>query len=272
MMCARWWALAALLAGGALAGCAQPGGSVAPPAAMAAAGTDLMTESDEPESLKRARIRLELAAGYLEQNQTTVALDEVKQALSVEPSYAAAHNLRGLIYLRLNQQALAQASFEQALRLAPQDADVLHNLGWLYCQQQRYPEAQRYFGRALSVPQYVAAARTWMAQGVCQARAGQDVEAERSLTRSFELDAASPITTYNLAALLLRRGELERARFYARRLNNSELANAESLWLGMRIEQRLGNVEAVRQLGEQLRRRFPDSRERQAYERGSFYE
>ena len=72
--------------------------------------------------------------------------------------------------------------------------------------------------------------------------------------------------------MLLRRGELERARFYVRRLNNSELANAESLWLGMQVEQRLGNAEAVRQLGEQLRRRFPDSRERQAYERGSFYE
>lgn len=267
----RWWATGAVLAGAVLAGCAQPG-AVPPPVPVAAAGTDLMTESDEPESLKRARIRLQLAAGYLEQDQTTVALDEVKQALSAEPGYAAAHNLRGLIYLRLNQQALAQASFEQALRLAPQDADVLHNLGWLHCQQQRYPEAQRHFERALQVPQYAAAARTWMAQGVCQARAGQGAEAERSLTRSFELDAANPITNYNLAALLLRRGELERARFYVRRLNNSELANAESLWLGMQVEQRLGNTEAVRQLGEQLRRRFPDSRERQAYERGSFYE
>lgn len=268
----RWWATVVVFGVAGLYGCAQPGSAPLPAPAAPSASTDLMTESDEPESLKRARIRLELAAGYLEQNQTTVALDEVKQALTAEPSYAAAHNLRGLIYLRLNQPALAQTSFEQALRLAPQDADVLHNLGWLHCQQARYPEAQRHFERALQVPQYAAAARTWMAQGVCQARAGQLAEAERSLTRSFELDAANPITTYNLAALLLRRGELERARFYVRRLNNSELANAESLWLGMRVEQRLGNAEAVRQLGEQLRRRFPDSRERQAYEQGSFYD
>ena len=72
----------------------------------------------------------------------------VAARLAADPRYAAAHNLRGLIYLRLNQPALAQTSFEQALRLAPQDADVLHNLGWLHCQQARYPEAQRHFERA----------------------------------------------------------------------------------------------------------------------------
>jgi type IV pilus assembly protein PilF len=35
------------------------------------------------------------------------------------------------------------------------------------------------------------------------------------------------------------RGELTRAQFYIRRLNNSNLANAETLWLGIKIEQRL---------------------------------
>ena len=41
---------------------------------------ELITESDEPEDRKRARIRTELAAGYFEQGQTTVALDQIKQA------------------------------------------------------------------------------------------------------------------------------------------------------------------------------------------------
>ncbi|MDZ4130450.1 MAG: hypothetical protein U1E02_40725, partial [Hydrogenophaga sp.] len=38
-----------------------------------------VTESDEPDARKRARLRLELASGYFEQGQTTVALDEIKQ-------------------------------------------------------------------------------------------------------------------------------------------------------------------------------------------------
>ena len=111
-----------------------------------------------------------------------------------------------------------------------------------------------------------------MVQGICQARAGQTLEAEQSLTRSFQLDASNAITMYNLALLIHQRGDSERARFYLRRLNNSDLANAESLWLGVKIEQRLQNREAAEQLGRQLVRRFPESREANAFERGAFNE
>jgi hypothetical protein len=45
----------------------------------------LVTDSDEPEARKRARIRLELAVGYFEQGQTTVALDEQKQVAAGRP-------------------------------------------------------------------------------------------------------------------------------------------------------------------------------------------
>ena len=48
------------------------------------------------------RLRIELAVGYFEQGQTTVALDEIKQALATDPTFADAYNLRGLIYMRLD--------------------------------------------------------------------------------------------------------------------------------------------------------------------------
>ena len=60
-------------AAGLLAGCANnPGASGA-----TASKTDIVTESDESEARKRARLRLELASGYFEQGQTNVALDEL---------------------------------------------------------------------------------------------------------------------------------------------------------------------------------------------------
>jgi len=90
--------------------------------------------------------------------------------------------------------------------------------------------------------------------------------------RAFEIDPGNPITLYNLATILHQRGNSERARFYLRRLNNSEAANAESLWLGVKIENRLQNREVAQQLGRQLQRRFPDSRQANAYERGAFDE
>jgi type IV pilus assembly protein PilF len=250
----------------ALGGCASRLAGVSDPP------HDIVTESDEPEMRKRARIRMELAVGYFEQGQTKVALDELKQAIASDPTFPEAYNLRGLIYMRLKDMAQAEDSFRRAVALNPRDPNVQHNLGWLLCQQGRYDESQRAFDTAMANPAYTGQAKTLMAQGLCQARAGRNAEAERSLARAYELDAGNPVTGYNLANLLYQRGDYTRAQFYIRRLNNSELANAESLWLGIKIEHRLNDQVAMSQLGGQLKKRFAQSREAAAYERRAFNE
>ena len=260
----RWTltACSALICIAALQGCAANNG-----AALRESEADLVTPSDESEARRRARIRLELAANYFELGQTAVALDEVKQSLAADPSYADALNLRGLIFMRLNDLAQADDSFRRALALRGNDANLLHNYGWLLCQQQKYADADQYFGRAIANPTYMARGKTLMARGLCQSRAGQLAEAEQSFLKAYEMDAANPVVAYQLSSLLLRRNELTRAQFYIRRLNNSELANAESLWLGIKVERALGDSVAMRQLAGQLRKRFPG-----AYERGAFNE
>ncbi len=263
----HWLTLALLLSSamGLLHGCASPG-------TPQGASSDTVTESDEPESRKRARIRMELAVGYFEQGKTNIALDEIKQVIISDPSFPDAYGLRGLIYMRMNDMAQAEDSFKRAIALNPQDANAHHNYGWLLCQQAKYPEAIRELNLAMSKPLYPERARTLMARGVCQARAGQNADAERSLAQSYELDAADPVTGFNLAKLLFLRGELTRAQFYIRRLNNSELANAESLWLGIKVERQIGDRVAMDQLADQLKRRFANSREAAAFTRGAFNE
>jgi type IV pilus assembly protein PilF len=237
-----------------------------------AASTDISASSEEPDHRRRARIRLELAVGYFEQGKTDIALEELRQVIAIDPGFADAYNLRGLIYMRLNDMRQAEESFRRAMALNPRDSSTMHNLGWLQCQLGRHDESIRTFEQALANPMYGDRAKTLMAQGLCHARAGRPAEAERTLARAYELDAGNPITGYNLANLLYRRGEFQRAQFYIRRLNNSELANAESLWLGIRVERKMNDRDAMRQLGEQLRKRFPQSSERAAFDKGAFDE
>lgn len=235
-------------------------------------GVEMMTASDEPDARRRARIRLELAVGYFEQGQTTIALDELKQSIAADPTFGEAYNLRGLIYMRLNDFRFSEESFRKALSINPQNSNVVHNLGWLLCQQARYPESMLMFSQALSNPQYGERAKTLMAQGLCQIGAGQAADAELSLLKSYEFDAGNPVTAYNLAKLLFQRDDFVRAQFYVRRLNNSELANAESLWLGVKVERRMNNRDAMLQLATQLQKRFPQSREAASYQRSAFDE
>jgi type IV pilus assembly protein PilF len=259
------WSCLACSTGVVLSGCATN-------MSGANMNSDLVTESDEPDTRKRARLRLELAVAYFDKGQTTDALDHLKQSIAADPTLFEAYNLRGLIYMRLNDVPLAEESFRRALAINPKAASVQHNYGWLLCQQSRFSESVQLFNSALSNPAYGDRAKTWMAQGLCQLKSGQQAEAEKSLLRAYELDAGNPITAYNLSLLLYQRGEFVRAQFYARRLNNSELANAESLWLGIKVERRMENRDAMAQLGAQLKKRYPQSREYSAFERGAFNE
>jgi type IV pilus assembly protein PilF len=254
-----------------LSGCAQGVGSVGV-SGPHDAHADIETESDETPLKRRARIRLELASAYFQQGQTHVALDEIKQAIAIDPDYVDAYNLRGLAYQRLNDLPLASGSFKHALALNPRDADAAHNYAWFLCQHSQYADAEDFFAQAIANPAYTHAAKSWMLQGLCQLRSGHTRDAEISLSRSQALDAGNPVSAYNLALLLFDRGDFQPAQPYMRKLNKGPLANAETLWLGIRIEQRLNNLDAVAELADKLRSRFGHSRELIAYEKGTFHD
>ena len=269
------WAGCLLLGAALLAGCVTEGPATNRPVAKAPAvpangdSKDRVTASDESEASKRANVRLELATAYFSRGQMTTALDQVKLAIAADPTQSASFSLRGLIYASLGDDKLAEESFQRALQISPRDADTMQNFGWFLCQKKRYTDAEAMFARALAVPQYRDTPRTLLAQGVCQSYAGQADAAEKTLLRSFELDPANPSTAVNLSELLFRRGAYERARFYIQRVNNqSEVASAQTLWLGARIESKLGNAAEVKQIGSKLRARFPESPESAAFEQG----
>jgi type IV pilus assembly protein PilF len=248
------------------AGCVQTGGPQRP--------SDNAGVSTDPTDLeKRASVRLELAGGYFSRGQYSTALDEIKLALAAKPDLGAAYNMRGLVYAAMGEERLAEESFERAMTLNPRDADAMHNRAWFKCQRGQYDDADRLFEQAIATPQYRELARSLMAQGVCNARAGRMGPAEQKLLRAYEVDPSNPTTAYNLADVLYRRNELERARFYVRRINDrDEISNAQTLWLAARIENKAGNRSATEIFGRQLRARFPQSPEAQAYDSGRFNE
>lgn len=230
------------------------------------------TTVGEQELRRRARIRLELATNYLQNGQTDIALEEINQALATDANYADAYHLRAITLMNLKDFAQAEDNFRQAQRINPGDPDMLHNFGWLRCQLQQYEAAQALFAQALAVPSYTSRSKTLMSQGVCWQRAGQLPQAQESLQQAYEIDAGNPAIGYNLASVLFQRADAKRAQFYIRRVNNGEFSNAESLWLGLKVERALGDTVAQGQLAEQLRKRFPQARQTRSLESGAFNE
>lgn len=254
-----------------LAGCATTSTTTTGP--ISDVRTNPSQATEEGDAKRRVQVRLELAAAYFGNNQPDVALVEVNRAIAANPNLGGAYNLRGLIHAALGRDDAAESDFRRALAIDPRDAEALQNYGWYLCQHKRYDEANLNFTQALAIPQRRDSPRTWLAQGVCHAFAGRLEEAEKSLQRSYQMDSTNPSTSVNLAEVLLRRGEADRARFHIRRVNaNTNFVSAQTLWLAARIEHKLGNPTGVQELGRQLQNRFPDTREAVAFQRGQFDE
>jgi type IV pilus assembly protein PilF len=219
---------------------------------------------------KRAAIRLQLAVGYYQGAQFSTALDELKQALTIDPNFADAYTVLALVYTELHQNDLAEQSFNHALQLEPDNSDVNNNYGWYLCQNGRERESLAYFERALKNPLYTQKAKPLQNAGVCANKMGNAALAEDYFRRSFEIDPSGSVAAYNLALIYFGRKDLTRARFYVNQVNSGTTPTAASLWLGARIERRLGNKTNETALENQLERLFADSREAQMQRRGNY--
>lgn len=224
-------------------------------------GEALPDAGQESEQRRRARIRLELAGGYYEQGNYNVALEEVKQSLAIDPEYAAAYGMLGLVYMDLKDRARAEENFQKALRLSPEESDINNNFGWFLCQSGRQQQSIEYFNRALKNPLYATPAKPLHNAGICAMRMGDEKLAEQYFQRAFQVDPNNPVAMFNLGEIHLKRGDVEKARFYANRLNTAYEPSAQTLWLALRAERKAGNKDGEASLATQLRRRYPQSPE-----------
>lgn len=224
----------------------------------------------DAESRKRSEIRLQLAASYYQKGQFSVALEEVQRALQADPNSAMAHGLQGLIYMDMGDRREAEASFARGLKIEPANPELNNNYGWFLCQTGRERESVDYFTRAAQDKMYATPAMPLQNAGVCLLQVRDLPTSEQYLKRSFELDASSPVTKYHLTRLYLAKKEPDRAWFYLGLLEKQIDATAETLWLGVRVARAKGDQRTEHQYSEDLRRRFPDSREASALRRGAF--
>lgn len=256
-------ALVLSLALSGLAGCVSTGGDrTGGPASNQSSNQSVVPDApDESEERRRARIRLELATGYYQQRNYNVALDELRQSLLADPNFAPAYGMLGLIYMDLRENDKALQSFQRGLQLAPNDSDMNNNYGWYLCRNGREKESIEYFLKAGRNPLYATPAKPLHNAGICALKGGDEANAEKYFQQSYQADPRNPVALYQLSDLYLKRNDLERARTFSQRLMSTYEPNAETLWLALRIERKLGNRDAETGFALQLRRKFPQSRE-----------
>lgn len=243
-----------------LAGCASQPSSLPVPASQ----TPTSSSADEGQARTRARVHTELAAGYYELRNMPVALEEVNHALRADPDYGPAYNVAGLIYADLKEDRLAEEHFRRALRIDASDPDANNNYGRFLCDRKREGEAIKHFVAALSNPLYQARERSYVNAGLCSRRKGDMAAAEDFFLKALKVRPTHPQALYQLSDIAYRRGDYAQAKTYLTPVEELANPSAEVLWLALRIERKLGDRNAEASYSQQLRRRFPESREAKA--------
>lgn len=253
-----------------LAGCAgsNPGPGSGPSAGPSAAPVSEQAASGMAE--RSAKTHTELGSLYLQAGNLAVALEEARIAAATDPTYAPALNLLGLVHLMLNEMPQARASFERAIQLAPGDPQIANDYGWFLCQSGREQEAFKYFEAAARNPLYKTPTRPYTNAGLCYLRIKDDKSAEENFQRAVMVDRSNAQAIYFLSSLYYQRGDYFNAKKLLGDLHSLIEPNAGSLWLGVRIERKIGDRQAEASYSSQLRRKFAGTPEHQALLQGNF--
>jgi type IV pilus assembly protein PilF len=249
------------------AGCAG-GGARAPGEGPSIDTGTIVGEVGDPRN--RAKLHTELAALYYSRGNMGIALEELRTAIAADDRYATAHGMLGVVYQGLRENSLAEESFARALQLSPNDSDINHNFGWYLCQNQRAEDSIKYFLHAIRNPLYPTPWRSYSAAGQCSIRLNNFKQAEQFFDRALRLDPDDPPSVLQMGQIRYRQGRMAEARRLVTHYNKLASPTAESLWLALRVERKLGQRVAETRFATQLRRRFPGSHEYQALQRGDF--
>ena len=213
---------------------------------------------------ERARLHTDLGSGYYERGQMDVAIGELNTAVKLDPNYAPAYNIFGLIYAVLGEDSKAEQNFERALQLAPNNPDIHHNWGWYLCQHKREREALAQFEAAISDPLYRTPEIALVNAGRCAQAIGDNAAAEGHFRRALSGQPNNVLASYGLAQLAYKQGRYDESRALMRRVIQTNNAPPEALRLGMCVERKLGDRQSEASYISQLRNRYPDAPETRA--------
>lgn len=237
---------------------------------------EIKTASDQTAVEKRAGIRLQLAVGYYQDGKYEIALDEVKQAIAINPQAADGYDMRGLIYTAMKENALAEENFQHALKLAPDNPNIANNYGSFLCNAAGKPaQAIPMFEAALNNPRYRSPLSALVNAGTCSIKLKDMDAAERYLLQALRDAPDLPPLNVALARVYYAKRDYPRAGFFINRLTETaklDTLSADALWLALRVERKLGKRDLEASMVAQLRHRFPGSPEYAAFQRGAFDE
>lgn len=222
----------------------------------------------ESQDAKAAELNMRLGLNYLQRGDYAIAMEKLQKALKQNPDLPSAHNTIALLYQRLGETDKAREHLEQAVRRAPDYSEAQNNFGVFLCRQGEYKESEKRFLKAIENPLYRSKARALENAGLCLQRVPDLQQAEIYFRQALQIEPSLPKSLEQMALLSYQQKNYLQARGYIQRYQQATSWTAPALLLGIKIENKLGDQNAVASYSLMLRSHFPDSDEMRMLNQG----
>jgi type IV pilus assembly protein PilF len=226
-------------------------------AACAGNGTVGARSSDSDAAIAN----MNLGAGYLQQGNTTLAIERLQRALAQNPRLAQAHSTIALAYDQTGNIGDAETHYLRAIQLEPNNGNSANFYAVFLCRQQRWADAAPYFRRAADDPSYPTPEVALTNAGVCARDAGQTEAAAESFRAALARNPNYPDALLNMMELSFQQRNFLQARAFVQRYLAAAPATAGVLLTCVNVERELGDGAAADRCAAQLRSGFRGSDE-----------
>lgn len=230
-------------------------------ALLAGCATNPASEQLGDKASKAATINAKLGIGYMERGELDTAMKKFQKAMGQDPNLAIVQGGVAVLYQRLGEYGKAQDHFERALELDPKDSGNLNNYGRFLCMRGKTKEAEKKFLKAAGNPLYKKSEIAYANAGICAMDSGDPDKAKEFFRQALEKDSRLAPALLRMAELRYQEGHYMSAQGYYQRYKEVAAQTPESLWLAVRIQQKLGHKDEAASYGMLLRQKFPDSKE-----------
>ncbi|MBT8447555.1 MAG: type IV pilus biogenesis/stability protein PilW [Gammaproteobacteria bacterium] len=223
--------------------------------------TEPVIKQEGPDPVRVAQVNTQLAIEYMKEGKNEIALERLNRALQADSNYVDAHMTLGLLYSRLKLDDDAERSFQRALRIDPENSLALNNYGQFLCNRGRVDDAMQKFLAAAGNPLYPTPEVALSNAGTCALGDGRIEEAETHLRDALRANPRVAPALLQMAKITFETGRPLPARGYLSRYSEIAKQTPASLWLAIRVEEALGDRDALSSYEMLLQNSYPDSDE-----------
>lgn len=225
--------------------------------------TTTTTNSVRPDADKgdAAELNYQLGARYYRSGNYDLARDRLLSSIELNPKNAVAYYTLALTYEKLDNNRLATEAYEQAVRVAPRDYNVQNAYAVFLCRQGQFDDARTYFDKSIAIAENDSSEITMTNAGVCMMQKPDYKQAEFYFRQALDRRSNYSEALIQLCVLKFTTEDYLASRAFLQRYLSGNIPTAQVLYLGVQIEEKLGDDRARTEYSNRILREFPLSNE-----------